>query len=180
MMSRRRIWPIVLGTFAFVLLSAGECNIGDLGDILDKPGRIVVTNTGPDTAVVAIIGPDVKSYPTLAGGATASAETNVGGAYEVRVVMTPENAQLYRDDLLALRSSVEKLIDGSLSSDEKTTLFIRLAGIKAAIAALETSGAGGCSGRIELNQDNAEIVNATVSFVRAAGGGFWDATCGSN
>lgn len=170
---------VTLGTLAFVLLSAGECNIGDLGAILDKPGRIVVTNVGIHPAVVAIIAADVKSYPTLVGGATASAQTNVGGSYEVRVVMTPENAQRYHDDLVALRRSVEKLIDGSVSSEEKTGLFVKLAGIKAAITALETSGAGGCSGRIELNQDNAETVNATVGWVDQGGSGFWDLTCGS-
>lgn len=165
---------------AFVILSGGECEIGSLGEILDRPGSIVVTNVGIHPAVVAIIAPDVKSYPTLAGGATASVQTNVGGSYQVRVVMAPENAQRYHDDLLALRRSVEKLIDGSLSTAEKTGLFIKLAGIKAAIAALETSGAGGCSGRIELNQDNAQTVNATVGWVDQGASGFWDTSCGSN
>lgn len=176
----KRLRTMTFGVLAFVLLSAGECEITGLGDILDKPGRIVVSNVGTDVAVVAIIGPDVKSYPTLAGGATASAETNVGGQYEVRVVMTPENTQQYRDDLLALKRDVTKLVDGTLTAAEKTTLFSRLAGIKAAIAALEQANAAGCSGNIEINQDKTEIVNATVAFVRASGGGFWDATCGSN
>jgi hypothetical protein len=171
---------LTLGALASVLFSAGECEFSKVGDFLDKPGQIVVTNVGSDPAVVAIIGPDVKSYPTLAGGATASAETNVGGQYQVRVVMTPENAQRYRDDLIALKRDVQKLVDGSLTTSEKTTLFSRLAGINAAIAALEQANAAGCSGNITLNHDNTETVNATVNFVRAAGGGFWDTTCGSN
>lgn len=160
----------------FVTLSAGEC---ELGEILPRAGRIVVTNTGTEPAVVAIIGPDVKSYPTLAGGGSASVTTNTGGPYEVRVVMTPENAQRYRTELLALRAAVEKLVDGSLTSVEKTNLFLNLAGIKAAIVALEQANAAGCSGRIELGQDAAETVNATVAWVAQSGAGFWDATCGS-
>lgn len=176
----KRLRLVVFGVLAFVLLSAGDCEISGLGDILDKPGQIVVTNTGPDIAVVAIIASDVKSYPTLASGATASAETNVGGQYEVRVVMTPENTERYRADLIVLKRDIAKLIDGSLSTSEKLTLFARLAGINASIAALEQANAAGCSGVIKLNQDNKETVNATVAFERAAGGGFWDTTCGSN
>lgn len=71
------------------------------------------------------------------------------------------------------------VVDGSLTTAEKTTLFSRLAGINAAVAALEQANAAGCSGNIELNQDNKETVNATVNFLRASGGGFWDATCSS-
>jgi len=176
----RRVRMVVFGVLAFVLLSAGDCDITGLGDVLDKPGRIVVTNVGFHPAVVAIIATDVKSYPTLAGGATASVQTNVGGSYQVRVVMDPQNAQRYHDELVALRSSVEKLIGGSSSSAEKTALFIKLAGIKAAIASLETSGLGGCSGTIELNQDNAQTVNVSVGWVDQGASGFWDVTCGSN
>ena len=165
---------------AFVVLSAGECELSSLGDILDKPGNIVVTNAGTEIAVVAIIADDVKSYPTLAGGATASAETNVGGQYQVRVVMTPENTQRYREDLVSLKQIVSKLVDGTLTTQEKTRLFSQLAGINAAIAALEQANAAGCSGVISLNQDNAETVNANVRWVPQSGAGFWDATCGSN
>jgi hypothetical protein len=164
----------------FVIVSGGECGLSDLGELLDEPGRITVTNTGLESAVVAITADDLKSYPTLAAGASASVLTNVGGQYEVSVVMTPENAQRYREDLLALRNSVEKLIDGSLTSQEKVELFTNLAGINAAIQALEQSNAAGCSGKIKLNQDRSEAVNATVSWVPQGGAGFWDSTCGSN
>ena len=176
----KRLRLVIFGVLAFVLLSAGDCDFSSLGGILDKPGRIVVTNTGTEVAVVAIIADDVKSYPTLAGGATASAETNVGGAYQVRVVMTPENTARYRQDLVSLKQIVTKFVDGAATTEEKTQLFAKLAGINAAIAALEQSNAAGCSGRIELNQDNAEIVNATVTWVTQSGAGFWDSTCGSN
>jgi hypothetical protein len=172
----RRPRALLCIAIAFFTLSAGEC---ELGDILPRPGRIVVTNTGTEPAVVAIIAPDVKSYPTLAGGASASVSTNTGGQYEVRVVMTPENTQRYRAELLALRTAVEKLVDGSLTSEEKTRLFITLAGIKAAILALEQANAAGCSGRIELSQDTEGTVNATVQWVPQSGAGFWDTTCGS-
>lgn len=162
---------------AFVSLSAGEC---ELGDLINQPGTIVVTNVGTEPAVVAIIAADVKSYPTLAGGDSATVSTTTGGRYEVRVVMTPENAQRYREELAALRRRVEQLVDGSLSTAEKTQLFSQLAGIKAAINALEQANAAGCGGRIELNQASAEKVNATVRWVSQSGSGFWDATCGSN
>jgi hypothetical protein len=177
---RRRMRTMVCATVAFALLSAGECDIGDVGGLLNERGTISVTNTGTEAAVVAVLAAEVKSYPTLAAGASASVETNVGGQYEVRVVMTPENAQRYREDLFALRRSVEKLIDGSLTSQEKVELFTKLAGIKAAIQALEQSKVAGCNGRIELNQDEAETVTATVQWVPQGGAGFWDATCGSN
>jgi hypothetical protein len=178
---RRRAWPIVFGVFAFVLLSAGDCEIGDLGALLNKPGRIVVSNAGTVPAVVTIVAPDVKSYPTLAGGASASVQTNVGGTYDVRVVMTPENASAYRAKLTELRGNVERLISGSLSPVEKTRLFLDLAGIKAAILAFENSGnAAGCSGQIKLGQDEQASVNATVTWVETSGGGFWDSTCSSN
>jgi hypothetical protein len=79
-----------------------------------------------------------------------------------------------------MRRSVEKLIDGSASTAEKTQLFINLAGIKAAITALEQANAAGCSGHITLNKDNAEFVSATVNWVPQSGAGFWDTTCGSS
>lgn len=176
----RRAWPIVFGVFAFVLLSAGDCEIGDLGALINKPGSIRVTNTGAtETAVVAIIASDVKSYPTLAAGASATAETNVGGSYQVLVVMTPENTDAYRQSLLEVRTRVEKLIGGTASSAEKTQLFIQLAGIKASIQALESSNAASCSGNIKLSQDEAASVSATVTWVPQGASGFWDLTCGS-
>ncbi len=177
----RRAWPIVFGVFAFVLLSAGECDITGLGGLINKPGSIRVTNTGAtETAVVAIIASDVKSYPTLAAGASAAAETNVGGSYQVLVVMTPENRDAYRQNLLELRSQVETLIAGTSSPVDKTRLFVDLAGIKASIQALENSNAASCSGNITLSQDEAASVSATVTWVAQGDSGFWDLTCGSS
>jgi hypothetical protein len=164
----------------FAIVSGGECEISSLGEILDEPGRIVVTNAGSEVAVVAIIGPDVKSYPTLGSGATASAETNVGGAYQVVVVMTPEQTLEYGDELANLKRTVQKLVDGSLSTEEKTYLFTKLAGINAALASLQQGSSASCSGIINLRRDNPEIVNATVAWVTQSGTGFWEMTCGSN
>jgi hypothetical protein len=175
--SRRAVRLLALAA-AFCILVAGDCEI-DL-ELLNKPGTIVVTNIGTEVAVVAILADDVKSYPTLAGGASASVETNVGGAYRVRVVMTPENTQAYRQGLAELRGLVEKQISGSASPVEKTRLFLDLAGIKAAIQALEQANAAGCSGRIKTSVDEAASVIATVNWVPQGGAGFWDTTCGSN
>jgi hypothetical protein len=164
----------------FVIVSGGECSIGDLGSLLDAPGRISVTNIGTEPAVIAILADDVKSYPTLAGGATASVQTNTGGRYEVRVVMTPENAATYRADLASLRTLVEKQISDATDPAEKTRLFLDLAGIKAAIQALSNSNAAGCSGTITLDAEETAEVAATVNWVTSSGAGFWDVTCGSN
>jgi hypothetical protein len=94
--------------------------------------------------------------------------------------MTPENAAAYRAELRSLRQLVEKQLDGTTNTAEKTRLFVELAGINAAIQALESGNAAGCSGSIRLNTDNAESVSATVRWSTTSGGGFWDATCGSN
>jgi hypothetical protein len=169
----------VFGVFAFVLLSAGECEFSSLGDILNEPGSIVVSNVGTEPAVVAIVADDVRSYPTIAGGAAASAPTNVGGRYTVSVTMTAQQVIEYRADLLALRRTVEKLVDGPMSSEEKVYLFTKLAGIKAALGQLNSGVGASCSGNIKLSQDNAAIVNATVAWVTQSGSGFWDLTCGS-
>ena len=178
---KRRAWPVLFGVFAFVLLSAGDCEISGLGDLINEPGKITVTNVGAtESAVVAIIAPDVKSYPTVAPGGSASVETNVGGSYQVIVVMTPENRDAYRQSLLDLRASVERLINGSATSDEKVLLFTKLAGIKASIQALENTNAASCSGNIEIKQDEAVTVSATISWVAQGDSGFWDLTCGTS
>lgn len=161
-------------------LTAEECDLGDLDGLVNKPGTITVTNAGTESAVIAIIAADVKSYPTLGPGQSASVETNVGGGYDVRVVMTPENAASYRAELQSLRSLVEKQIDGTANAADKTKLFIDLAGVKAAIRALESQNAAGCSGRIRLTTESKVSVNATVSWSTTSGSGFWEATCGSN
>lgn len=164
-----------------VALTAEECSMGDLGGLVNKPGTITVTNSGnAESAVIAIISDDVKSYPTLGPGQSASVETNVGGTYQVRVVMTPENAAAYRAELQSLRALVEKQIDGTANAADKTKLFIDLAGVKAAIRALESQNAAGCSGSIRLSTESKATVSATVSWSATSGGGFWDATCGSN
>jgi hypothetical protein len=177
--SRRTLRLFALAA-AFVLLTAGECEIGDIGSLLDKPGTISVTNTGTEVAVVAILAEDVKSYPTLASGSTASVDTNVGGPYDVRVVMTPENAQRYRENLDSLKQLVQKQVDGTASTQEKTRLFSDLAGINAAIRALEQANAAGCSGDITLSQEETVSVTAAVRWVPQSGAGFWDIICGSN
>lgn len=175
----KRLRLLTLGVMGFVLFSAGDCDITGLGDILNEPGQIVVTNVGTEVAVVAIVADDVKSYPTLAGGATASAQTNLGGRYHVSVTMTPQQTIEYRAELQALRRTVEKLVDGSISSEEKVYLFTKLAGIKAALVQLNAGQGASCGGNIGLNQDNTVTVNSTVAFITQSGAGFWDLTCGS-
>jgi hypothetical protein len=164
-----------------VTLTAEECGMGDFGGMLNQPGTITVTNaSGNETAVVAIIADDVTSYPTLASGQSASVQTNVGGKYEVRVVMTPENAAEYRAELTALRKLVEQSLAGSTDTVEKTRLFLDLAGIKAAIQGLETQRGAGCAGRIELSTEEAAAVSASVTWSSTSGSGYWDVICGSS
>jgi hypothetical protein len=170
---------LVFGVLAFVLLSAGDCEFSSLGDILNKPGTIVVTNTGTEPAIVAIVADDVKSYPTLAGGASASAPTNVGGRYTISVTMTAQQVIEYRSELQALRRTVETLVDGSISSQDKVYLFTKLAGIKAALAQLNSGTGASCSGNITINQEKEVSVNASVTWITQSGSGFWDVTCGS-
>jgi hypothetical protein len=175
-------WPVRLlaAAAAFVVLSGAECDPGELGLIINQPGTIVVVNTGTEPAVLAITADDVRSYPTLPGGGSASVVTSVGGRYAVRVVMTPESAQSYRTGLLALRKSVTDLIAGSSSAVERTRLFIDLAGIKSQLLELERSGSAGCDGAIRLDPGAAETVHASVQWTAQGEGGFWDATCGSS
>ena len=170
----------VVALMLLMALAAQDCDL-DVGGLINKPGTITVTNISDgQTAVIAILADDVKSYPTLAAGGTASVETNVGGQYLVSVVMTPENAATYRSELQSLRRLVEKHVDGATDPAEKTRLFVDLAGIKAAIQALESQNAAGCSGTIGLNTDDAANVTATVRWSQTSGGGFWDVTCGSS
>jgi hypothetical protein len=164
-----------------VTLTAQECEMGDLGGVLNKPGSITVTNAGDtEIAVVAIVADDVRSYPTLASGQSATVETNVGGKYQVKVVMTPENAAAYRAELSSLRKLVENQLGGTSDTVEKTRLFLDLAGIKAAIQALENERGAGCSGRIQLSTEEAVSVSATVAWSATEGRRYWDVTCGSS
>jgi hypothetical protein len=163
-----------------VTLTTEQCEMGDLGAVINRPGSITVTNaSGTEVAVVAIVADDVKSYPTLASGQSATVETNVGGQYQVRVVMTPENAAAYRAELSSLRKLVENRIDGTADAGEKTRLFVDLAGIKASIEALENQQAAGCSGRIELSTEETASVSATVTWSTTSGSGHWNVICGS-
>jgi hypothetical protein len=165
---------------AVAVVSAGECEM-DLGALLNAPGSIAVTNnSATEVAVVAIVADDVTSYPTLAGGQTASVTTSVGGRYQVRVAMTPESAAAYRQDLATLRSLVEKQINGATDPLEKTRLFLDLAGLKAAIQSFETTAGAGCSGNLELQADTVASVTAALRWTETQGGGFWDVTCGSS
>ncbi|MBM4407922.1 MAG: hypothetical protein FJ038_04815 [Chloroflexi bacterium] len=162
-------------------LTAEECTLGELGGVVNKPGAITVYNTSADqVAVIAILADDVKSYPTLGPNGSASVTTNVGGKYEVRVVMTPENAAAYRAELKSLRALVEKAVDGTADPAEKARLFVDLAGIQAAIRGLETQNAAGCSGKIKLSTEEAATVVASLAWLTTSGSGFWDVSCGSN
>jgi hypothetical protein len=172
---------IIVALMLVTALTAEQCDVGEFGDLINRPATITVINTSAtESAVVAIIADDAKSYPTLAPGQSATVKTNVGGRYEVRVVMTPENAAAYRSNLTTLRNLVEKQIDAATNAGEKTKLFIDLAGIKAAIAALSSANAAGCAGRVTLSTDSESSVSATLGWSPTTGGGFWDATCGSN
>jgi hypothetical protein len=177
--TRRTVISVAL-VCAWLLLTAGDCEVGDLDVLLERPGTIQVTNTGQEPAILAIVADDVRSYPTLAGGQTVTVRTFVGGSYQVRVVMTPENAAVYRQRLQDLRSLVERQIGGATTSQEKTQLFVDLAGLKAAILSLEQANAAGCNGHLELRPQSDESVSATVAWDPTSGDGFWDATCGSN
>jgi hypothetical protein len=163
---------------AIVLLIAGAC--GDFNFDL-KPGTIKVTNTSAtDTAVVAILADDAKSYPTLGPGASATVKTNIGGTYRVIVVFEQQNLVEYLDSLKALRGNVEKIIDGTSSTDEKILFFTHLATIKSAISQVEQTGGAGCSGKIKLGSEEDSAVQATVNNTSVNGTGVWDISCGSN
>ena len=171
----------LLVLMVLVVFTAQDCE-AEFGDLINKPGTISVTNSSDaEAAVIAILADDVKSYPTVAAGASATIKTNVGGRYEVRVVMTPENALKYKDELTAMRRLVEKQLDGTADVAEKTRLFVELAGIKAAIQQHTSGNGAGCAGLINLSTAKEESVLATIRWSpTAGGGGFWDVTCGGN
>jgi hypothetical protein len=174
-----RIIRVLGPLLAFALLSAESCDF-ELNGLINRPAAITVTNlSSSETAVVAIIADDVKSYPTLTPGQSVTVKSNVGGTYQVRVVMTQENATEYRAELMSLRSLVEKQIDGSASADEKVELFTSLAGINAAIQRFESGNAAGCSGKVTPKTDEDVAVQATVTWQTTSGSGFWDSSCGS-
>ena len=175
MMSVRRVVALV-GLSATVALAAG-CG----GFLFTKPGRITVTNTSnTETAVIAVLGDDFKSYPTLGSGGSASITTEVGGAYEVVVIMSTVDAQVYRNTLQTLKQNVTKVVDGTASNDEKILFFTYLAGINAAISQSEAAGGASCTGRIKVSEGEAASVSAQVVWTSTLGSGFWSLTCGSN
>jgi hypothetical protein len=175
-----RILRVLGPLLAFALLSAESCDF-ELNGLINKPAAITVTNlSASETAVVAIIADDVKSYPTLTPGQSVTVKSNVGGTYQVRVVMTQENATEYRAELLSLRRLVERQIDGTASSDEKITLFTNLAGIKAAIQGFESGNAAGCSGKVTQKTDEEVAVQATETWQATSVSGFRDTSCASN
>lgn len=161
---------------ALVVGLAGACE----GFLFNKSGAITVSNlSSTETAVLAIIADDVKSYPTLGPGATAVVTTAVGGDYQVVVVMSAVDAQTYRNNLQTLKQNVSKVIDGTASTDEKVLYFTYLAQINSAIAQASTTGGAGCSGSIELNDESAEGVLVTVNWIPTLGSGSWQVSCGS-
>ena len=149
-------------------------------DITTHQATITVTNTSAtETAVIAILGDDVHSYPTLGTGKSAIVKTNVGGHYEVRVVMTPQQVQDYRTSLQILKSNTSKVLDGTATTEDMTAWFARLAGVNAALAALNTGGAAGCTGTVDLKASDPSVL-ANVTWTDQLGSGFWAASCGSS
>jgi hypothetical protein len=94
--------------------------------------------------------------------------------------MTAQQVDEYRADLLDLRRTLEKLVDGTATSEEKVSAFTRLAGIKAALAQLNSGQGASCSGNVKLSQEDEVSVSASIQWVPQSGSGFWDLTCGSN
>jgi hypothetical protein len=175
MTSVRRVIAVVL--LAGILAFAVGCE----GFLFNKPGTLTVTNTSTtETAVIAVIGDDFKSYPVLGPGASAKVTTEVGGTYVVTVIMSAVDAQTYRNNLQTLKQNVTKVVDGTASNDEKTLFFTYLAGINAAISQAQASGGASCSGRIKVSENEAASVSTTVAWQSTLGSGFWSLTCGSN
>jgi hypothetical protein len=93
--------------------------------------------------------------------------------------MTAQQVIEYRSELQALRRTVEKLVDGTATTEEKVYAFTSLAGIKNALVQLNSGQGASCGGNITLSQDNAVSVSASVQWIPQSGSGFWDVTCGS-
>jgi hypothetical protein len=160
-----------------IALLAASCE----GFSFNEQGTITVRNLSTtETAVLAVLADDVKSYPTLAAGGSAVVTTSVGGKYTVTVVMSAIDAQTYRTNLQTLRSNVMKVVDGTASNDEKVQFFTYLAGINEAIAQTNSGGGASCTGNINLSETKAASVSAQVSWVTTLGGGFWSLACSSN
>jgi hypothetical protein len=162
---------------ALVVALAGACE----GLLFNKSGTITVRNlSSTETAVLAIIADDVKSYPTLGPNHNAVATTALGGTYQVIVVMSTIDAQNYRNNLQTLKQNVQKVVDGTASNDEKVLFFTYLAQINNAIAQAQNAGGASCSGKIKLNENSAASVSVSVNWVTTLGSGSWQLGCGSN
>jgi hypothetical protein len=147
--------------------------------LLNEPGTITIRNfSNTETAVIAVIADDVKSYPTLGPNRNAVITTATGGNYQVLVVMSSIDAQNYRNNLEVLRQNVMKIVDGTASNDEKVRFFGHLAEINSAIAQAQPFGAS-CSGKINLSEDQAEGVSVEVNWIPTLGSGSWSLACGS-
>jgi len=149
--------------------------------LLNQAGAITVRNlSNTETAVLAVRGDDFKSYPTLGPNHNAVISTEVGGAYQVLVVMSAIDAQTYRNNLQLLKQNVTTVVDGTASNDEKVLFFSYLAQINSALAQTYDSGGASCTGQIELNEDTSASVSVTINWTSTLGSGFWSLTCGSN
>ena len=167
---------VSLGLAAIVVVAAA-CE----GLVFNTPGTITVRNlSNTETAVIAVLADDVKSYPTLGPNRNAVITTETGGAYQVIVVMTGVDMQNYRSNLQLLKHNAQVVIDGTASNDEKVLFFTYLAQINAAIAQSQNGGGASCTGTIKLSEDEAASVSAQVTWVTTLGGGFWSLACSSN
>ena len=167
--------------FATAVVCIAVLTVSCEGFSFNEQGTITVRNLSTtETAVLAILADDVKSYPTLPAGGTAVVTTSVGGMYTVEVIMSTIDAQTYRSNLQTLRSNVMKVVDGTASNDEKVLFFTYLAGINQAIAQANSGGGTSCDGKINLSETKAASVSAQVSWVTTLGGGFWSLACSSN
>jgi hypothetical protein len=132
-----------------------------------------------ETAVIAILGTDFKSYPTLGPSRNANVTTEIGGNYTVTVVMSTIDAQTYRSNLQTLKKNVQQIVDGSASNDERLKYFAYLAGINSAISQAQAAGGASCSGKITLDESKPTNVSVSVSWISNLGSGYWQLSCDS-
>jgi hypothetical protein len=149
-------------------------------DIETHSAKITVTNSSTnETVVMSVRGDDFTGNPTLGPGGSAVFQTNVGGRYTLYATMTPLQVQDYRNSLQVLKNNTSKVVDGTASTDEKVAWFGRLAEVNAALANLNSIGAAGCAGNVDIKSDTPDVA-ATIEWVPQLGSGFWQATCASS
>ena len=171
------IRPLVVLGLALVVALVSACE----GFTFNESGTITVRNlSGSETAVIAVLADDVKSYPTLGPNHNAVVTTAVGGQYQVFVVMSAIDAQNYRNNLQTLKANVQKIVDGTASNDEKVLFFSYLAQINNAIAQAQGPGGASCTGTVKLNEKTAASVSVSVNWLSTLGSGSWQLGCGSN